>query len=53
MKKDLVLTIDYGTQSVRVSIVDDKGQLTSVFSVNYGVRTVISLPPDFEVEKVE
>lgn len=36
-----------------LNCVDDKGQLTSVFSVNYGVRTVISLPPDFEVEKVE
>ncbi len=39
--------------TISLNCVDDKGQLTSVFSVNYGVRTVISLPPDFEVEKVE
>lgn len=39
--------------TISLNCVDDKGQLTSVFSENYGVRTVISLPPDFEVEKVE
>ena len=36
-----------------LNCVDDKGQLTSMFFENYGVRTVISLPPDFEVEKME
>lgn len=35
MKKDLVLTIDYGTQSVRVSIVDDKGQFLAFEQEKY------------------
>ena len=39
--------------TISLNCVDDKGQLTSMFFENYGVRTVISLPPDFEVEKVE
>lgn len=35
MEKDLVLTIDYGTQSVRVSIIDKKGNFLAFEQVKY------------------